>query len=106
MDETTAVEAFAALGQPARLAAFRLLVRAGPEGLPAGEIAKALGAPANTVSGHLAILARAGLIAGERHGRLIRYRLDSMGVRVLLVYLLEDCCQGRPDLCAPRMVCA
>jgi arsenate reductase len=91
---------FAALGQSRRLAIFRLLARRAPDGVPAGEIAEAVGLRANTASAHLAHLARAGLIRGERDGKLIRYRLDLAAAGGLIDYLAVDCCRGRPELCA------
>lgn len=101
MDPETAVDALAALGQRSRLEVFQLLVRAGPEGLSAGDIARAVGAPANTMSVHLSILSRAGLVAAERQGRSIMYRLDVGGVRELFAFLVADCCGGHPELCGP-----
>ena len=96
-----ALAAFAALGQPTRLEIFRLLVRKEPDGLPAGEIAEAVGAPHNTVSTHLAILTRAGLLRARRDGRSIVYRADLDGMRALVAFLLTDCCDGRPEICGP-----
>ena len=81
MDSENALSALAALSQQTRLDAFRLLVRHEPEGLPAGDIARHLDVPANTLSTHLAILARAGLVTSERHGRVIQYRADVDGLR-------------------------
>ena len=72
-----------------------------PRGLPAGELARALDVPANTLSAHLAILSRAGLVAGEREGRSIVYRASLERVRALTIFLLKDCCGGRAELCAP-----
>ena len=103
MDITNAVRALAALAQTTRLAAFRLLVRAGSEGLPAGEIAQGLGIPHNTLSTHLATLAQAGLVSSERLGRSIVYRVDFDGTRDLLGFLVEDCCRGAPDVCRPAL---
>lgn len=96
-----AVHALAALGQTSRLVVFQLLVKAGPEGLSAGDIAKAVGAPPNTMSVHLGILSRAGLVLAERQGRSIMYRLDVGGVQELFAFLVGDCCGGRPELCGP-----
>lgn len=93
-------ERFAALGQTHRLAIFRLLARRAPEGVPAGEIAAAVGLRPNNASVHLAHLARAGLIRGGRAGKLILYRLDLAAAGGLIDYLALDCCRGRPDLCA------
>ncbi|MHB8530891.1 MAG: ArsR/SmtB family transcription factor [Caulobacteraceae bacterium] len=98
MEETHAVEALSALAHPGRLAVFRLLVQAGPEGLPAGEVARAAGAPANTMSSQLAILQRAGLISSRRKSRSIIYAADYGAVRGLLAFLMEDCCEGRPEI--------
>ena len=94
-----AVAALAALGQPTRLSIFRLLVRKEPEGLSAGAIADAVGCPHNTLSTHVAILARAGLVNGKREGRTITYRADAAGTRALIAFLVTDCCGGRPELC-------
>lgn len=91
---------FAALGQTHRLAIFRLLARRAPEGVPASEIAEAVGVRPNNASVHLAHLARVGLIRGERDGKLIRYRLDLAAAGGLIDYLALDCCRGRPELCA------
>ena len=96
MEISSATEAFAALSQETRLAAFRLLVRAGPAGLPAGEIARALGAAPSTLSTHLGLLQRAGLVTSERRSRQIVYRADFDGVGALMKFLMEDCCKGHP----------
>lgn len=101
MESNHAVDALSALAQTTRLAAFRLLVRHEPGGLPAGDIAEALETPPNTMSAHLAILARAGLVSSERRGRSIIYRADLDGFRALSLFLLKDCCAGSPDVCAP-----
>lgn len=103
MDESRALEALAALGQQSRLKVFRHLIRAGREGAPAGAIAEALEIVPNTLSTHLGHLARAGLIVGKREGRVIRYAADFDGVAGLLTYLMEDCCQGRPEACRPAL---
>jgi ArsR family transcriptional regulator, arsenate/arsenite/antimonite-responsive transcriptional repressor len=94
-----ALAALAALGQPTRLDIFRLLMRRGSEGLLAGSIAETIGCPHNTLSSHLSILARAGLICGTREGRTIIYRADIDGMRSLLSFLVTDCCEGHPELC-------
>jgi len=101
MDTKTASDTLSALAQPTRLDAFRLLVRHEPAGLPAGDIARALGVPQNTGSTHLAILVQAGLARSERAGRSVVYRADLDRFRELTLYLLKDCCGGRADLCAP-----
>jgi len=92
-----------AVAQETRLSAFRLLVRAGREGLPAGALARKLEVPHNTLSSHLAILANAGLVASQREGRSIRYRVDFDGTRALLAFLMEDCCRGSREVCAPAL---
>lgn len=91
--------AFAALAQPTRLDVFRLLVRHEPTGLPAGDVAKALAVPHNTMSSHLAILSRAGLVTSERQSRSIVYRAHLPALEALTVFLLRDCCSGKPDVC-------
>ncbi len=101
MDSLTALSALAALSQATRLQTFRLLVSREPDGVPAGELAREIGVPQNTLSTHLSILANAGLVHGERHSRCIIYRADLEVLRQLILFLLRDCCGGRPDLCAP-----
>jgi ArsR family transcriptional regulator len=101
MDSESAILAFSALAQPTRLAVFRVLMAVEPEGLPAGEIARRLAVPHNTMSTHLAILARADLVVADRRGRSIRYRARPDSVGALAGYLLEECCGGRPEICAP-----
>lgn len=96
---TSGVAALAALGQPTRLEIFRLLMRHEPDGLPAGAIAEMIGCPQNTLSSHLAILARAKLTYGTRSGRSIIYRADVRGMRALMGFLVSDCCEGHPQLC-------
>ena len=93
------MNAFAALAQQTRLAVFRLLIRQGPEGLPAGEIARRLGVPQNTLSTHLSVLARGSLVRARRRGRNIIYAADLEGVRQLILFLTRDCCHGRPEKC-------
>ena len=100
-EDVSAVEALSALGQVTRLRIFRMLVSRAPEGLPAGVIADAVGCLQNTLSTHLAILSRAGLVKGVRDGRSLLYSADLEGMRGLVGYLLTDCCNGRPEVCAP-----
>ncbi|OWK32460.1 ArsR/SmtB family transcription factor [Sphingomonas mucosissima] len=95
-----AVEALQALAHGTRLSVFRLLVKAGNAGLMAGEIAQRLGVPPSTMSHHLGLLERARLATSERESRVIRYRADYHGMRRLMAFLMEDCCQGDPLLCA------
>ncbi|MFA6125340.1 ArsR/SmtB family transcription factor [Sphingomonas sp.] len=94
-----ALEALSALAHASRLAVFRLLVRAGEGGLPAGEIAREVGALPNTLSTHLTILGHAGLVRSQRHGRSIVYSADYERMRDLLGFLIADCCGGRPEIC-------
>jgi DNA-binding transcriptional ArsR family regulator len=99
MSAPHALAALAALGQTTRLEIFRLLMRAEPGGLPAGSIADTIGCPHNTLSSHLSILARSGLVRGTREGRSIIYRADVEGIRTLVGFLVTDCCDGHPELC-------
>ena len=101
MASARAVEALSALAQGHRLAVFRLLVKAGPDGMPAGDVARDIGALPNTLSTHLAILDRAGLIRSRREGRSVIYTADYDGMRGLLGFLVADCCGGRPEICEP-----
>ncbi|MGJ4892318.1 ArsR/SmtB family transcription factor [Bradyrhizobium sp. HKCCYLR20261] len=101
MENEQAVLALAALAQPTRLQAFRTLVQHEPEGLPAGELARLLEVPQNTLSSHLSVLARAGLVGSTRHSRSIVYRADLAAFQQVALFLLKDCCGGRPDICAP-----
>ena len=101
MNNAVAIDALGALAQATRLDTFRLLVRSGPDGLPAGEVARRLGVPQNTMSAHLAILARAGLVTAERQSRVVLYRAELDALRELTLFLVKDCCEGRPELCAP-----
>jgi ArsR family transcriptional regulator, arsenate/arsenite/antimonite-responsive transcriptional repressor len=99
MSAAHALAALAALGQPTRLDIFRILMRAEPGGLPAGSIADLIGCPHNTLSSHLSILARSGLVRGTRGGRSITYRADVDGIRALVSFLVTDCCDGHSELC-------
>ena len=94
-----AVDALGALAHETRLSVFRLLVKAGPDGMVAGAIAERQAVPPSTMSHHLATLERAGLVQSERESRLIYYRADYPGMRRLLMFLMEDCCQGVPEMC-------
>lgn len=99
MESTKAIKALGALAQETRLAAFRLLMREGPNGLPAGEIARRLDIQPPTLSFHLQHLERAGLLTRHRRSRQIVYAVDVEGVRALLTFLTQDCCEGRPEIC-------
>ncbi|HTE98871.1 MAG TPA: metalloregulator ArsR/SmtB family transcription factor [Bradyrhizobium sp.] len=101
MDPENAILALAALAQPTRLDVFRLLVRHEPEGLAAGDIAKMLAVPQNTMSSHLSILSRAGLVSAQRFSRSIVYRADLTRLQAVVLFMLKDCCDGRPEICTP-----
>ncbi|MGD9739921.1 MAG: ArsR/SmtB family transcription factor [Bauldia sp.] len=103
MDESRALDGLSALGQESRLRIFRLLVKAGREGVAAGSIAASLGIVPNTLSTHLDLLVRAGLVIRRRDGRAILYAAHYPGISGLLSFLMEDCCGGRPELCAPAL---
>src|SRR6185312_14446813 len=99
LTEAHAISALSALAQPTRLVIFRLLIKHEPVGITAGVIAETIGAPHNTLSTHLAILVRAGLLRSTREGRTIIYRSNVEGMRVLIGFLVSDCCDGHPELC-------
>lgn len=101
MEIKDAIKALNGLAQDSRLLIFRLLVKQGESGMTAGNIAKNLSCPANTLSNHLGILCRAGLIQSRREGRSIIYSINRLGIRRLLTYLMHDCCRGNPELCLP-----
>ncbi len=94
-----AISVLAALAQPSRLAVFKLLLKHEPVGITAGVIADTIGAPHNSISTHLAILVRAGLLRSAREGRTIIYRADIDGMRALIGFLVNDCCDGHPEIC-------
>jgi len=101
MESEKTVLALGALAQSTRLDVFRLLVKHEPEGLAAGDIARALAVPQNTMSAHLAVLSRAGLVSAQRFSRSIVYRADLARFRAVMLFMLRDCCEGRPEVCAP-----
>ena len=101
MEMKPAVTALSALGHEGRLTTFRMLVQAGSVGLPAGEIARRLSVPPNTLSANLNILANAGLVQSRRDGRSIIYTARYDFMSELLGYLVEDCCDGSAEVCAP-----
>jgi ArsR family transcriptional regulator, arsenate/arsenite/antimonite-responsive transcriptional repressor len=111
LTEAHAISALAALAQPTRLAIFKLLIKHQPVGVTAGVIAETIGAPHNSLSSHLAILVRAGLLRATRDGRTIVYRADVEGMQSLIHFLVNDCCDGHPELCnmltgpAPQACC-
>ncbi len=99
MEDQNAIRALQALAHVHRLAIFRLLVRRGPSGLPAGEIARTIGISPTASSFHFKELDHAGLIHASRDGRYVRYAVRVETTRALLAFLTEDCCEGRPELC-------
>jgi ArsR family transcriptional regulator len=101
MESEKAILALAALAQLTRLDVFRLLTKHEPDGLAAGDIAKALAVPQNTMSSHLAVLSRAGLVTARRISRSIVYRVDLGAFQSVVLFMLRDCCDGRPEICAP-----
>ena len=101
MESTSTILVLAALAQSTRLDVFRLLAKHEPDGLAAGDIAKALAVPQNTMSSHLAILSRAGLVTAQRFSRSIVYRADLDAFRAVMLFMVRDCCEGRPEICAP-----
>ena len=105
MESETAILALAALAQSTRMGVFKLLVRYEPDGLAAGNIARMLAVPQNTMSAHLAILARAGLVTSERKSRSIIYRANLAAFQTLTSFMVEECCGGRAELCAPVASC-
>lgn len=101
MEIESAVSTLSGLAQETRLQSFRLLVQHEPDGMAAGDIARAMGVPQNTMSTHLAILVREGLVTSERRSRSIIYRANLDRLRDLTLFLLQDCCGGRADVCGP-----
>lgn len=100
METLNAAELLAALGHESRLAIFRMLVEAGPEGMIASAIGEKLEMPAATLSFHLAHLSRVGLISGQRESRFIRYSADYATMDELIAFLTSNCCQGKA--CLPK----
>ena len=101
IDETQALDAFAALSQPTRLQMIRTLVVAGAEGMAAGSISDTVGASSSSASFHLAQLEQAGLVSSRRESRSIIYSANYESLAGLVEFLMRDCCQGRPEVCAP-----
>ena len=100
-DLTSTLKQLSALSQETRLLTFRALMEAGQDGMPAGDIARHLDLAPNKISGHLTILVNSGLISVERDGRRMIYRAEIETVNTLLSSLVENCCHGRPEICAP-----
>jgi ArsR family transcriptional regulator, arsenate/arsenite/antimonite-responsive transcriptional repressor len=103
MEKMVAIAALAALAQDTRLDVFRLLVQAGSAGMPAGQVGERLGLPSATLSFHLGQLRQAGLVRFRRVGRSLIYAAEYDAMTALLSYLTENCCQGDPEGCGPRM---
>ena len=99
MNDQNAVEKLSALAQATRFGVFRLLIKQGSDGMPAGAIAESLGVTQNTLSTHLNILSNAGLVSARRSGRSMIYSVNITETRGLLTYLIDDCCHGHPELC-------
>ena len=99
MESKTVIAALSALAHETRLAIFRALVRAGPEGLAAGELATTLNVAPSTLSHHLMLLDHAGIVTTRRQQRYIYYSVIHATVRNLLSFLIDDCCDGAPELC-------
>jgi ArsR family transcriptional regulator, arsenate/arsenite/antimonite-responsive transcriptional repressor len=105
METEAALSAFGALSQGTRLDVFRLLIRHEPHGLPAGELARLLSVAPNTLSAHLNVLTRASLVTSQRRSRSIIYRAQLDQLELLLLFLLQNCCRGRPDIRAYVIEC-
>ncbi|CAN5385826.1 metalloregulator ArsR/SmtB family transcription factor [soil metagenome] len=103
MNQDQALLALAALAHPVRLEGFRLLVRNEPDGVPTGRLVTASGLTQSTLSTHLAVLAKAGLVTAERRGRQQIQRASLDTLRALMIFLAKDCCEGRTELCAPLL---
>lgn len=101
MDMNQAIDAFAALSQPTRVEALRILIKTGADGMLAGDLGGMMEVRQNTMSANLGVLLNAGLVRNEREGRFIRYFADFDGLRGVLAFLMEDCCGGNPELCQP-----
>jgi len=99
MKDQDAVDKLTALAHQDRVAAFRLLVKAGPEGVPSGEVANKLGIAPTRMSFHLSTLERSGLVTARRNGRQVHYAVNFEDMRQLLVFLTEDCCGNAPEIC-------
>ncbi|HET6805065.1 MAG TPA: helix-turn-helix transcriptional regulator [Frateuria sp.] len=105
METQTALKSLTALSHDSRLAAFRILVQAGPDGLPVGELRERLDIPAATLTAHLNILRAAALVHDQREGRVIRVRANYLQMNGLIDYLTENCCSGVAS-CAPNQPCS
>lgn len=106
MNRRQAISAFAALSQDTRLSIVRLLVKAGPDGLAAGDVANEIGVSASNLSFHLKELTHAGLISARREARSIIYNAEFNALGSLIGFLMKDCCAGRPEICGPIDFCS
>ena len=104
MEIEQATQSFSALSRAVRLSTLKMLVKAGPGGSPAGEIADAMGVPPPTMSFHLKELERSGLVHARKDGRRVIYAADYGGLRALIDFLLADCCGGDRRLCGPYVI--
>lgn len=100
MKDDQAIAILAALAQQTRLSVFRMLIKVGDEGLPAGKIAEQLGVPQNTLSAHLNVLSGAGLVSSRRVGRSLIYTVCVEDTKEFIAYLVNDCCDGHPEICS------
>ena len=100
MNTSEAVDAFSALSHETRLTVFKLLLKEGEQGLSAGVIARQLGVQPSTLTAHLQILKRSGLLRSIRQQQKILYSADVQGTRNLLRFLTQECCQGHPEICS------
>ena len=100
MKDNQAIAILAALAQQTRLSVFRMLIKVGDEGLPAGKIAEQLGVPQNTLSAHLNVLSSAGLVSSRRVGRSLIYTVCVEDTKGFIAYLVNDCCDGHPEICS------
>ncbi len=100
MNDENAVKILSALAQPTRFSVFRLLIKMGEQGIPAGKIAEELDVAQNTLSSHLNILVNAGIISFSREGRVLNYKVEIERTKIFMDYLVIDCCDGQPDLCS------
>ena len=101
MEYSFAAASLAALGHEGRLAIYRLLVAAGPDGVSAGDIARHMKSPPSTTTANLGVLSKAGLTRSRREGRSIIYSADFAAMTGLLNFMMADCCGGKPEICAP-----
>jgi len=100
MNDDKAIGMLAALAQQTRFSVFRMLMRSGEAGMPAGKIAEALSIPQNTLSAHLNVLSNAGLVGARRQGRSLIYSVRLDDTKAFMGYLVNDCCDGHPEICA------